>query len=130
MRKRNVKKAVKILRDARELVEAGWVKGTLIQYPSQVDEPVAYCSLGALNKAYTGNAEVHASDYARTKWFSHHAAYEVAYHALQENVSYYVQHGTLRGLKSITYFNDYYLTSKNDVLEAFDKAIDDLESVK
>lgn len=94
------KRAAKVLRAARELLArpSGWIKGRMKGY-NGVRSTMAYCSLGALRAA--------AGDYE----FGPKA--RDAYYFLTEVV----------GNQGIIEFNDSSKTRKQDVLDAFDRAI-------
>lgn len=121
MSKRNTKRAIKILRDARFLIAKNWIKGRMEKAIGNGE--YAYCTVGALNKAYTGDAQTTVDEYVNMHWFSHLDAYNLAFESLKNHAT--VNDSPYWGL---VYFNDAPTTTQADVLNAFDNAIKDLEA--
>lgn len=121
MSKRNTKRAIKILRDARALIAKNWTMGKLEKAIGNGE--YAFCAVGALNKAYAGDARTTIDEYANMRWFSHSDAYNLAFESLTKHTI--VNDSPYWG---IVYFNDAPTTTQDDVLDVFDNAIKDLEA--
>lgn len=95
-----MKTADQILTEARELIRAGWTQG---DYTSIEDGKVCYCAVGAVRKAagLLGGGELFDNP-----------SYDGAINRL---------HRVVGG--SIPYWNDVYGRTREEVVEAFDRAI-------
>jgi hypothetical protein len=96
--------AKQVLVDARALIEQGWTIGVLER---EINGRMCYCSLGALREAAGSSGD----DY--------HAAKDLLAGVLPAEC-----HGGTGSFNTIVFFNDAWASSKNEVLAAFDAAIE------
>ena len=109
-------KVYEILKDARDLLAQGWVQG--IAWATDVDGTECYCATGAIREACMG-AE---PDKYRPKYFQ-----KAVSKALGTDTMWADTLDWTDEVFALQHWNDEAERTKEEVLKAFDKAIENLE---